>query len=210
MSIKLENVTKTYFTGEVETHAVKNVDLEIMNGEFIVLLGPSGSGKSTMLNIISGLDNPTSGKISIDDEIAWWDNEKTLEWATIEYSEDQMEELDKERIKSAIIAILKELEEIRNNGITEDELMKAKNYIEGGFAVHLETANRLASWYTNQLLFYPEITSPDEYLKKLAKLTVDDINKVAKKIFITEKINLALIGDLNHDKKELEDLLKIN
>ncbi len=78
MSIKLENVTKTYFTGEIETHAVKNVDLEIMNGEFIVLLGPSGSGKSTMLNIISGLDNPTSGKISIDDEIISDMNSKQL------------------------------------------------------------------------------------------------------------------------------------
>ncbi len=78
MSIKLENVTKTYFSGEVETHAVKNVDLEIMNGEFIVLLGPSGSGKSTMLNIISGLDNPTSGKISIDNEIISDMNSKQL------------------------------------------------------------------------------------------------------------------------------------
>ena len=78
MSIKLENVTKTYFTGEVETHAVKNVDLEIMDGEFIVLLGPSGSGKSTMLNIISGLDNPTSGVISIDDEIISNMNSKQL------------------------------------------------------------------------------------------------------------------------------------
>jgi len=78
MSIKLDNVTKTYFTGEVETHAVKNVDLEIKNGEFVVLLGPSGSGKSTMLNIISGLDNPTSGKISIDDEIISDMNAKQL------------------------------------------------------------------------------------------------------------------------------------
>ncbi len=78
MSIKLENVTKTYFTGEVETHAVKNVDLEIKNGEFVVLLGPSGSGKSTMLNIISGLDNPTSGKISIDGEIISDMNAKQL------------------------------------------------------------------------------------------------------------------------------------
>ncbi|MCK5762119.1 MAG: ABC transporter ATP-binding protein, partial [Candidatus Izimaplasma sp.] len=56
----------------------KNVDLEIMNGEFIVLLGPSGSGKSTMLNIISGLDNPTSGEISIDDEIISDMNSKQL------------------------------------------------------------------------------------------------------------------------------------
>ena len=78
MSIKLENVTKTYFTGEVETHAVKNVDLEIKDGEFIVLLGPSGSGKSTMLNIISGLDTPTSGKISIDEEIISDMNSKQL------------------------------------------------------------------------------------------------------------------------------------
>ncbi len=78
MSIRLENVTKTYFTGEVETHAVKNVDLKIMDGEFIVLLGPSGSGKSTMLNIISGLDTPTSGKISIDDEIISDMNSKQL------------------------------------------------------------------------------------------------------------------------------------
>ena len=78
MSIKLENVTKTYFTGEVETHAVKNVDLEIKDGEFIVLLGPSGSGKSTMLNIISGLDNPTSGKISIDEAVISDMNSKQL------------------------------------------------------------------------------------------------------------------------------------
>ena len=78
MSIKLENVTKTYFTGEVETHAIKNVDLEIKAGEFVVILGPSGSGKSTMLNIISGLDNPTSGKISIDDEIISDMNSKQL------------------------------------------------------------------------------------------------------------------------------------
>lgn len=78
MSIKLENVTKTYYTGEVETHAVKNVDLEIKDGEFIVLLGPSGSGKSTMLNIISGLDTPTSGKISIDGEVISEMNSKQL------------------------------------------------------------------------------------------------------------------------------------
>ncbi len=69
MSIKLENVTKIYNTGEVETVALKDVSLEIKNGEMIVLLGPSGSGKSTMLNVCSGLDTPTSGKISVDDEI---------------------------------------------------------------------------------------------------------------------------------------------
>ena len=78
MSIKLENVTKIYKTGEVETIALKDVSLEIENGEMIVLLGPSGSGKSTMLNVCSGLDNPTSGKITIDGEIISDMDSKTL------------------------------------------------------------------------------------------------------------------------------------
>ncbi len=69
MSIKLENVTKIYETGEVKTYAVKDVSLEVKDGEFIVLLGPSGSGKSTMLNVISGLDTPTSGVITIDKDV---------------------------------------------------------------------------------------------------------------------------------------------
>jgi len=51
--------------GEVEVHALRNVDIEIFEREFVVLLGPSGSGKSTLLNILGGLDAPTSGE-------AWW------------------------------------------------------------------------------------------------------------------------------------------
>lgn len=78
MSIKLENVSKIYVMGEVETHAVKNATIEIKDGEFVVLLGPSGSGKSTMLNICSGLDNPTSGVITIDGEVISDMNSKEL------------------------------------------------------------------------------------------------------------------------------------
>src|SRR3569832_1220445 len=53
-------VTKTYTMGEVQVHALKNIDLDIRDGEFIVLLGASGSGKSTLLNILGGLDTPTT------------------------------------------------------------------------------------------------------------------------------------------------------
>ena len=54
---------KTYRTGEVQVQALRDVDLEIGRGEFIVLLGPSGSGKSTLLNILGGLDVPTAGEV---------------------------------------------------------------------------------------------------------------------------------------------------
>ena len=49
--------------GEVEVHALKQVNLQLFEGQFVVLLGPSGSGKSTLLNIIGGLDVPTSGEV---------------------------------------------------------------------------------------------------------------------------------------------------
>jgi putative ABC transport system ATP-binding protein len=57
-----EGLSKTYRMGEVDVHALQDVNLVINRGEFIVLLGPSGSGKSTLLNILGGLDRPSSGK----------------------------------------------------------------------------------------------------------------------------------------------------
>ena len=56
-------VTKTYGAGNAEVRALRGIDLEIFEREFVVLLGPSGSGKSTLLNILGGLDVPTSGTV---------------------------------------------------------------------------------------------------------------------------------------------------
>jgi putative ABC transport system ATP-binding protein len=65
--IKLEDVHKTYHTGEVDVKAVQGVTLEILPGEFVALMGASGSGKSTMMNVIGCLDRPTLGKYFLDD-----------------------------------------------------------------------------------------------------------------------------------------------
>jgi putative ABC transport system ATP-binding protein len=58
-----KGITKVYHMGEVDVQALRGIDLELFEGEFIVLLGPSGSGKSTLLNILGGLDVPTAGHV---------------------------------------------------------------------------------------------------------------------------------------------------
>jgi putative ABC transport system ATP-binding protein len=72
---EVRGLTKVYDMGEVQVQALRGVDLDLFDGEFVVLLGPSGSGKSTLLNILGGLDTPTSGSVryldhdlSLDDD----------------------------------------------------------------------------------------------------------------------------------------------
>jgi putative ABC transport system ATP-binding protein len=65
--IKLENITKIYKNSDVETVALKNINLEIKEGEFIAIMGPSGSGKSTLMHILGCLDRPTSGRYFLEE-----------------------------------------------------------------------------------------------------------------------------------------------
>ena len=67
--IVIEKLRRIYNQGGLEVNAVNNVDLKISDGEFTAVVGPSGSGKTTLLNCIGGLDNPTSGKVIIDNEV---------------------------------------------------------------------------------------------------------------------------------------------
>jgi putative ABC transport system ATP-binding protein len=69
--IRLDGVTKVFFTDEVETHALSGVHLQIQHGEFISIAGPSGCGKSTLLSILGLLDSPTAGN--------YWLNGKSAE-----------------------------------------------------------------------------------------------------------------------------------
>jgi putative ABC transport system ATP-binding protein len=64
--IELARVEKTYRMGRVDYPALRGVDLEIGAGELVAIVGPSGSGKTTILNLVSGIDRPTSGSVTVD------------------------------------------------------------------------------------------------------------------------------------------------
>lgn len=66
--IKLHDISKIYYTGDVETIALNKVDFEVKNGEFVAIMGQSGSGKSTMMHILGLLDNATSGIYKLNDQ----------------------------------------------------------------------------------------------------------------------------------------------
>jgi putative ABC transport system ATP-binding protein len=76
--LKVENVTKIYGKGNTAVKALDKVSLSVEKGEFIAVVGPSGSGKSTLLHIIGGVDNPTSGKVYINNTDVFSLNENNL------------------------------------------------------------------------------------------------------------------------------------
>ncbi|MBS11229.1 MAG: ABC transporter [Gemmatimonadetes bacterium] len=78
--VRTQRVKKVYEMGDLKLEALKGVDLEVEQGEYLSIMGPSGSGKSTLFNMIGGLDKPSDGKVYIDDvdvaqldayELAW-------------------------------------------------------------------------------------------------------------------------------------------
>ena len=76
--LKIENLTKTYGEGSTEVRALDNVSFSVEKGEFLAIIGPSGSGKSTLLHIIGGVDRPTSGKVWMDGQDVYAQDEEQL------------------------------------------------------------------------------------------------------------------------------------
>ncbi len=76
--LRTEDLTKTYGSGENQVVALDSVSFSVEKGEFLAIIGPSGSGKSTLLHILGGVDRPTAGKVFMDGQDVYAQNEEKL------------------------------------------------------------------------------------------------------------------------------------
>ena len=205
MSIILKNVNKIYKTGDIETYALKNISLEIKQGEFLVILGPSGSGKSTLLNVISGLDIPTSGEISYNDEIiSNYDSKKLTKFRrdNLGFTFQQYNLLQNLTVKENIeigANIGKNpfsIDEIMQKIGIESEKDKYPYQLSGGQQQRVSIARSIAK--NPNILFCDEPTGAlDEVTGKQVLNILQKMNKELKTttVVITHNPNIALMAD---------------
>lgn len=116
--------------------------------------------------------------------------------------------IDNRRSEEIIKAILEEYQKIKNIKVSASELAKAKEHLEGGLILSIETSDELASFYGFQEILKNEIMKPEEVIKKIQTVNANDVLEAAKDIFQPEKLNLAIIGPFK-DRKPFANLLKI-
>lgn len=109
--------------------------------------------------------------------------------------------VENSNIEKAIKLILEEYKDLSQNKVPEDELKKAKDNIMGHVYLGLETSDAWASFFGLQEILEKKILSPEETLTEIEKVSADDILKIAREIFVPEKLNLAVVGPFKEEEK---------
>ncbi|MCK4635352.1 MAG: insulinase family protein [Candidatus Moranbacteria bacterium] len=118
--------------------------------------------------------------------------------------------VEHKNLPKVIEAILKEYKKIAQRKVGEKELQKAKDYIKGKTVMGLESSNAVAGFLIDQEIIKDEILKPEQIFAKLDKVTVEDIQRVARDIFVSENLNLAVVGPHKNNKVKLEKVLKFD
>jgi len=116
--------------------------------------------------------------------------------------------IDNKKIYQGISSMLKEYEKLTLKKVPEKELQKAKNYLKGKTTLFLENSNAKAQFYGIQEVLKGKIMDVDALFKEIDKVTKEDILRVAKDVFIFNKLNLAIIGPFESEDKFKKILLK--
>ncbi len=112
------------------------------------------------------------------------------------------------KLEKTVSTILAELKKMKRTPVSKAELNKAKAYIKGTSTLGLETSNAIAVYTATSLVNIGTIRTLEETIKHIDKVTVQDVQRVARDLFKTEKLNLAIIGPHGESKK-LSGLLKV-
>lgn len=199
--VRVENLSKTYGSGENLVRAIDDVNLKIEKGEFIAIVGPSGSGKSTLLHLLGGVDNPSSGKIFIDGndiskytskELALFRRRKVgliyqfynlIPNLTVRHNIELPLKLDKRKInEEALLDIVKKL------GI-EDKLDSFPSELSGGQQQRVAIAR--------SLIYSPSLVLADEPTGNLDRENSREIIEILKYFNRTLKQTIIVI---THDE----------
>lgn len=118
--------------------------------------------------------------------------------------------IDPKRVKEAVEVMMQEYQKVSSGkmGISKSELSKAKEYIKGHLVLELEDSRAVSTFYAHQELLEDELLNPDEVLKKVDDVTVEQVEAVGKKYFVNKGLNLALIGNFE-DRQALVKVLTL-
>lgn len=198
--IKIKNINKFYGSKENLFHVLKDITLEIKEGDFVVILGASGSGKSTLLNVISGLEKPESGKVIYSETEITLLNDKDL----IKFRRDNIGfifqqyyllpnmNVNKNVKMGADLINNKDYKEIIKAIGLEDKLNKYPNELSGGEQQRVSIARALAK--KPKVLFLDEPTGALD--EETGRLVLDYIIKLQKEynftiVMVTHNENIA-------------------
>ncbi len=199
--VRVENLSKTYGSGENLVKAIDDVNLKIEKGEFIAIVGPSGSGKSTLLHLLGGVDNPSSGKIFIDGndisiytskELALFRRRKVgliyqfynlIPNLTVRHNIELPLKLDKRKINDEVLLYI-----VRKLGI-EDKLDSFPSELSGGQQQRVAIAR--------SLIYSPSLVLADEPTGNLDRENSREIIEILKYFNRTLKQTIIVI---THDE----------
>jgi len=220
VAIEIINLKKYYQMGEITVKALRGSNFEVMDGEFVVVLGPSGSGKSTLLNMIGGMDNPSEGNVKFYNEDVTKYNEKQL----TQYRRDEIGFVFQFYNLMANLTAKENVElatEICSNPLDIDMIMNDVGLSEraghfpsqmsGGEQQRVAIARAVAK--NPKVLLCDEPTGALDYKtgKKILQLLVD-VNKKYKKTIIVITHNAAIADIANRVIKmrsgEVEEIIE--
>lgn len=208
--IKIKYIYKTYGEKDNKVEVLKGIDLNINDGDFVVILGPSGSGKSTLLNIVSGLEKPDSGSVSYDDKLITKMNDKELTdfrknnigFIFQQYYLLQNLNVDKNVRMGADLISNKDYKDIIEAVGLENKLDKYPYELSGGEQQRVSIARALAK--KSKVLFLDEPTGALD--EKTGRSILDYITKLQKE----EKFTIVMITHNENIAEMANTIIKIN